>query len=334
MSRRRTYLFGLAVAAAAVVLGWGVFADAEAQTITCSCGASIWGPASFDYHRTHEGASWHWPPSLGRHCHERRVGVPCWGSSCLAYQRNRVPWEGKINAALLRRLRDEARDAARVPGSSPQGWSVSRVDPMGILAVFKPLRVRRGFVLRGYEFRLGGNSSGLVLAMPKEAPYPGQNRAWGQADDLAVARKPASALDEVMEAIEGDGTTWSYVCASLLKRELEEFGARWHGYNWSTHTILSENPWRGRERVRWRMPFGEVDGPSEYLDAWKWLEPEPAGWSPRVRMASDSVTVTFYTYSPLGEEGIYRHADLYRRGSYVFQRERKKIASGPRYFVF
>ena len=32
-----------------------------------------------------------------------------------------------------------------------------------------------------------------------------------------------------MQAIEGDGSPWSYLSASILSREAEEFGAMWHG---------------------------------------------------------------------------------------------------------
>jgi len=45
-----------------------------------------------------------------------------------------------------------------------------------------------------------------------------------------------------MAAIEGDGSPESYIQASLLARELREFGVRWHGCDWSTQEILDKNP--------------------------------------------------------------------------------------------
>lgn len=39
------------------------------------------------------------------------------------------------------------------------------------------------------------------------------------------------------DAIDGDGSLRSYIQASILRRELEELGAWWHGLEWSTHTL-------------------------------------------------------------------------------------------------
>jgi hypothetical protein len=43
-----------------------------------------------------------------------------------------------------------------------------------------------------------------------------------------------------MDAIPGDGTPESYMEASLLMRELGEFGALWHGRSWGTHEIIGK----------------------------------------------------------------------------------------------
>ena len=53
--------------------------------------------------------------------------------------------------------------------------------------------------------------------------------------------KPPGAVP-LMQAIEGDGSPWSYLSASILRREAAEFGARWHGCVWSGQTILSKPP--------------------------------------------------------------------------------------------
>ena len=36
----------------------------------------------------------------------------------------------------------------------------------------------------------------------------------------------------------GTSAAWAYMCASILARELAEFGAMWHGCDWDTHTIV------------------------------------------------------------------------------------------------
>ena len=38
-----------------------------------------------------------------------------------------------------------------------------------------------------------------------------------------------------MQAIDGDGSLRSYFEASILARELAEFGAIWHGISWGEH---------------------------------------------------------------------------------------------------
>jgi hypothetical protein len=69
-------------------------------------------------------------------------------------------------------------------------------------------------------------------------------------------------------------------------------------------------------------------------NGWKWLAPLPGQWRPSVSVTRDSVTVVFYTYSPLGQEGIYKHVDRYSPGSYVAGPQMVKIAEGRRYMVF
>ena len=49
----------------------------------------------------------------------------------------------------IRRLREQAAEAAQRDAEPPEGWSKSIVDPMDVLAAFKPLRMKAGFVLRG-----------------------------------------------------------------------------------------------------------------------------------------------------------------------------------------
>jgi hypothetical protein len=53
-----------------------------------------------------------------------------------------------------------------------------------------------------------------------------------------------------MEAIEGDGTPWSYLLASFLSRDGEELGAVWHGCYWRTHALLLESPFWEASRIQ------------------------------------------------------------------------------------
>ena len=230
---------------------------------------------------------------------------------------------------VITQLRGKASRAARAPEDCPDGWSISAVDPMAVLAVFKPLRLKDGFVLRAYQFREGGNGNAFVWAMPVDADFPDPEECPRLEGVFLEPPKPPLALDHVMDAIDGDRSPWSYMCASILARELGEFGAMWHGCNWSTHTVLGANPWNPTRRkkksgvVHWMSPLTE----------WVWAERSPKAWSPSVDAGEATTVVTFYTFSQLGQEAIYRHTDTYEPGSYRFYSERATLATGPDGYV-
>jgi hypothetical protein len=107
--------------------------------------------------------------------------------------------------------------------------------------------------------------------MPVDAKFPEPEDNPTLENHLFNAPKPWEALDDVMEAIEGDGSAWSYLAASVLRRELREFGASWHGIDWGTHCILEDDPWT-------KPP--EEDGfppsrPSTPASEWKWSAAAP-----------------------------------------------------------
>lgn len=230
----------------------------------------------------------------------------------------------------IRRLREQAADAAHSELEPPEGWSKSMVDPMGVLAPFKPLRLKADFVLRAYQFCAGGNGNGFVWAIPRDATFPEPDDCPRLEEQFLAPPKPPAALDDLMEAIDGDGTPWSYLCASLFCREIGEFGAMWHGCSWSTHTILCKNPLTAKRTRRGHR----LDSPSGGPDEWTWAEPEPNEWKPQVVEDADTICVILLTFSGLGQETIFRHTDRFGRGSYRFETERKEIATGPGGFAF
>jgi hypothetical protein len=224
----------------------------------------------------------------------------------------------------VQRLRKKAATLAHPPDDGPEGWSQSAVDPMAVLAVFKTLRIRDGYILRAYQFRAGGNGNGIVWAMPVDVEFPEPDNCPRLEDSFLEPPKPPTALDDVMKAIDGDGSPLSYLSASLLCRELGEFGAMWHGCSWSEHSILGESPFTARrKRTIACDPWG-----------WKWRGAKPEEWQPQVGEEKNKVTVTFFTYSGLMPEGIRCHTDTFRKNSYCFKTRRKEIASGPGGYVF
>jgi len=232
-------------------------------------------------------------------------------------------------ANRIAELRSRASRAAQTPEDCPEDWSISTVDPMNVLAVFRSLRIKDGFVLRAYQFRDGGNGNGFVWAMPVGAAFPDPEECPRLEDTFLGPPKPPAALDNVMDAIDGDGTPWSYMCASILARELSDFGAMWHGCCWGTHTVLGASPWNAKPKDDF-----DLSQPSSPLSEWHSTTRPPRAWSPRVSVDRGVTTVTFCTYSGLGQEAVYRHLDSYKPGSYRFETERAQMATGPGGYQF
>ena len=236
-----------------------------------------------------------------------------------------------FSATEINALRQKAQEIANVPEQTPDGWSKSLVDPMEVMALFKPLHIKNGYRLRAYQFLEDMNGNGVVWALPVDAPFPEPGELLEANASLFRAPKPGKALDNVMEAVEGDRSARSFLLASILKRELDEFGAQWHGCSWTTHQILDADPWQGPAPTDEDNP---LEHPSWPASQWKWKTGKPRDWRPTVTSTGGVSRVKFYTFCPIGKEGIYEHVDEYRPGEYRFTTERKKIAEGPMELAF
>ena len=223
----------------------------------------------------------------------------------------------------VNRLRRRGCKAIEVAEDGPEGWSKSRVDLTRLFDIFKTLQLKPEFVLRGYEFRASGNGNGVVWAMPANAEFPEPEECQILTDEFLEPPKPESALDDVMDAVMGDVSPLSYLSASLLNRELYEFGAIWHGCTWSTHSIIDEMP-----------SSVDAEEQSSQNQDWEWHESEPELWEPVVKITPKRASVVFHTFSGHDQESISRHTDTYRIGSYCFKAKTKIIASGPIGYVF
>ena len=218
-------------------------------------------------------------------------------------------------------LRDWIRQTSTVRPqieTYPQGWSLAKQDPAETIRAFTGLYVKEGFTLHAYQFKSSMGANSLAFALPRHIPCPAP--ASG-----ASPSAPAEALEHVMDAISGDGSGRSYIEASIFLRELLEWGARWHGLSWRLHKVLGNDTWTS--------PTEEEDGSQSELTLhkirrWRWLEPTPENWAPRVSEQADSRIVTFYTFSRHRAERIYRHVDRYKFGSYTPTSEKAVMATG------
>lgn len=218
-----------------------------------------------------------------------------------------------VTGKEIEKLRRRADRAARVRTAGlPEGWSTCRADPMRVVAVFASLQVHAGYVLRAYQYHWRGNGNGWVWALPAadEFPQPGDYEPRsGRSLDVP---RPPRALDDPMQVISGDGSPRSYIEASLLARQLAEIGALGRGCDWSTHEVLDSDPTAQRG------------------GAWHWQGRRPADWRPRVVNSAAGTRVVFQTYSALGREVVYRHADTYAADSYIHTSRTTKLATAGR----
>lgn len=197
------------------------------------------------------------------------------------------------------------------------GWSKSQIDPHAVLAAFKPLRIKSGFVLRADQYISNDDGHSVVWAVPESSRFLEPEECEMIGPGPFKTPRPAGAQDNPMAVIEGDDTPWSYMCASLLARELREIGALGHGRVWSDPKI--------------------IDGTSPWIrDAtdWDWQEEPPSDWAPSVSMAADQVRVTFYTTCEEGCFAINRRVDTYVRGSFVGDRQCVSLVVGPQARIY
>jgi hypothetical protein len=238
----------------------------------------------------------------------------------------------KICEAVAQSLRPAERTEdikLPVPGEiqkeqEPQGWSLSPIDPAAALKHLPHLKLKKGWRLVGYQFVSGGNGNGVVHAVPESSTFDlssclPEDKEVVPGVVLATPR-PAGCAESFMDAIESDGSDEAYVQASLLYRELEEFGARWHGCSWGAHTILLDDPWSQKVKAG-------IQDISDQSD-WKFHKPKPASWEPTVKRDGKTITVSFFTFSALGQEAVYLHHDTYQGTSMTPEAGQELLASG------
>ena len=244
-----------------------------------------------------------------------------------------------IDAVTVSKLRSLAIEARKFPNADREesGWGKSPVDPMNLLAPFPRLRLKPGYVLRAYVLQAGGNGNGVIWAVPENLPFP---EPYAAIDPSQIVPNPPGwpaflshpplipgCLPDLMAAVHGDGSPESYLHASLFAREAAEFGAKWHGCDWTTHKILGDDTWVHPPTILKGMEI-------PHLNSWKWVKNPPIKWDPTVTEEGDTVTVRFYTYTELEVERLVSHIDTYKLNHYEFQRHTEEIATGRGGYMF
>jgi len=207
------------------------------------------------------------------------------------------------------------------PDKYPNGWSKSKIDPMKVIDVFPSLKIKKGIVLRAYQYISNGNGNWVVWAMLKNSAFPEPNECHAFKNTALECPRPPEAIEDIMEVIKGDGSELSYISASLFAREIPELGAFWHGCCWSSHKIIDDQ-------------FNSNEFTLEEMESWDWSEEKPKEWKPAVTKTDHNVIVNFYTYTGLVPAGIVHNTDTFAIDSYRFRSNSKMIAKSGKGYVY
>jgi hypothetical protein len=198
------------------------------------------------------------------------------------------------------------------------GWFVDSGLAESIVSLFPRIHLRPEFRLVTIIRRDGIGGSGWTFALPADAAPPSANAF--ESNVLTPPKPPEGALADFMDAIEGDGSLRSYVSASIVRRELDELGAWWHGIQWGTHEIFTD----------------PADGNAGDSSAgWSWTDDEFVDRTPVAVRDGSTITVTFWTSSLLERARVVRHVDLYEEGSLpVLGSDELTVATACGGFIF
>jgi hypothetical protein len=194
------------------------------------------------------------------------------------------------------------------PSVSGGRWQVSAVNPAAALLKLPGLWLKRDFRLVSYFYRAENSGRGLVWAVPENWSTTAmlEKAIADFSADYHTPPKPEGALEDCMEAIEGDGSVVSYLVASILKREFREFGTLGSQVRWGNHRLIDAIP----------------DKLQPYIQ-----EELPPDFAPKVRILQDGrAAVEFFSCRVKSPVAICRHVDQYNPGSYVSKSSDRAIA--------
>ena len=210
---------------------------------------------------------------------------------------------------------EDTKPEAEIEEASPEerkmrvfsdGWRKSFDDPERVIRAFSRLRVKEEFKLEAYQFVEGDNGNGIVWAIPADQSLPEPEECKRLKEYFLSPPKPEMALDDFMEAIDGDGSPLSYLQAALAYHELQEFGAMWHGVSWWESEILtSDNTYEWEFTEGHSMP--DLMEPHFYYNS------------------AGKPVVVFHTLNPIGSPSLSRYEHTFEPSRYGMKCERIEL---------
>ncbi len=200
-------------------------------------------------------------------------------------------------------------------GSTPNTngrWFISTVDASSALKRLPGIALKPNYCLVTYLYRIhrgNGNHGGAVTwAIANNLSTTSHlEAALTTAGDHSAPPYPEGALPNYMTAITGNLTVSSFLVASVLQRELQEFGRCGKFHRWQHHRLIGAVP---------------------HQRHWQWRLEQPKALTPTVHSLSNGkVVVEFYTCRIVPPIGIFRHVDRYPANSYVAKSSNQAIAA-------
>lgn len=187
------------------------------------------------------------------------------------------------------------------PDSGEQGsdsWTISMVNPGDVLHKLPSLNLKPGFRLVAFVFQGDPEGKGIVWAVPEDyCTTDYLDDALASAAGIDHPPQPAEALPDFMGAIEGDRSTNSFFIASILRRELLEFGAMGSAQQWTHHRFINAVP-------KAIQPY--------------WRDDYPKNLQPKLNHLPDGRTaIEFFTCRVKPPIEVVRHIDQYLDGHYT-----------------
>ncbi len=210
----------------------------------------------------------------------------------------------------LFRVGEKIDEGVPMPNNCGQ-WYVSVMDPGVAFMKLPGLHLRSGYRLATYLYRQGEDGIGKTWALPESlSAIANLEKALSDASTIQSPPKPLGSLEDFSTAIEGDRSPGSFLFASLLRREMAEFGYIGKNCIWNKHQLITAVP----QQLQWQ-----------------WRTEGVKDLSPKVRILPEGrAIVEFFTCRVTPSIAIFQHLDQYSVGSYSAQQVDRPIAIGER----
>lgn len=182
--------------------------------------------------------------------------------------------------------------------TEPEGsWTISNMNPADVLYKFPGLQLKPKIRLVSFTFQHHTDGKGVVWAVPEQyCTTDYLERAVENAGGVKQPPHPSDAFADFMDAIEGDRSLVTFFVASILRREILEYGAKGQFQNWTHHRLIDTVP-------------------ASIKSYWK--SEHPQNLRPKINELSDGkVAIEFFTCRVVPPVMIVRHVDQYPAQNY------------------